>query len=177
MTVGKIYFVKRADGLVKIGFSASVSARIKHLSREHGTLEVVHMVAGDRAREKSIHHTFSSAREFGEWFRLTHDDLAVVKSLADEFEPREFVINSPYVQQAHEWAAELVAAEHRGPGDTTSAAMERCAGRHQIDQQVLWSLRYQPPRDMSVTQYMRLREAHAAYRMAVAALGEPEARS
>lgn len=176
MTVGKIYFVRRKDGLVKIGFSARVAARIRHLSREHGPLDIIHMVDGDRAREKAIHRRFDACREFGEWFRLGPQQIAEIRQIGDAFEPREFVIESPYVQQAHEWAADLVAAEHCGPGDTTSAAMERCAKRHGIDHSVLWSLRYRPPKDMMVGAYMRLKSAHEAYRAAQAALGKPEAR-
>jgi len=114
-------------------------------------------------------------------------------------------MSETYVSQAQGWAEFLVRKEYRGPGDTLDAAMARCERKHQISRSVLWGLRYRPPRDLMVSLYMRLRDAYEAelakldqrledeirkaellgtdatnskaYRMAVAALGKPEARA
>ena len=109
-----------------------------------------------------------------------------------------------YVEDAQRWADFLIKSEFKGPGDTLDAAMARCARKHRVSRSVLWSLRYRRPKDMLVSVYMALQDAYngelakldrkleaeirkaellgtdasnsKAYRAAVAALNEPEAR-
>ncbi len=109
-----------------------------------------------------------------------------------------------YVEDAQRWADFLIKREFKGPGDTLDAAMARCERKYRVSRSVLWSLRYRRPKDMLVSVYMALQNAYQvelakldrklkdeirkaellgtdasnskAYRAAVAALDEPEAR-
>lgn len=109
-----------------------------------------------------------------------------------------------YVEDAQRWADFLIKSEFKGPGDTLDAAMARCERKYRVSRSVLWSLRYRRPKDMLVSVYMALQNAYEAelvkldrklkdeirkaellgtdasdpkaYRAAVAALDEPEAR-
>lgn len=114
-------------------------------------------------------------------------------------------MSEAYVNDAQQWADYLIKSEFRGPGDTVEGAIARCGRKHKISHSVLWSLRYRPPKDMLVSVYMTLKNAYEAeigkldrkleeelrraellgidatnskaYRMARAAMGEPEARA
>jgi hypothetical protein len=109
-----------------------------------------------------------------------------------------------FVQDAQGWADFLIKREFKGPGDTLDAAMARCERKYRVSRSVLWGLRYRPPKDLLVSVYMRLRGAYEAelakldrrlaeeirtaeligtdatnskaYRAALAALGQSEAR-
>lgn len=133
-------------------------------------------------------------------------DLQCCKNPLREKQKQEGAMSdASYVTDARNWADYLIRAEFRGPGDTIDAAMGRLERRHRIGRSLLWGLRYRPPKDMLVSLYMRLRDAYEAeiakldrrlsdeirlaeltgkdatnskaFRMAVAALGKPEARS
>lgn len=79
MIAGKIYFLRRADGLIKVGYTGNLKRRIGQLSKSHGHLEVIKVVNGDRQREKRLHAALAQFNEFGEWFR----DCADLRSLID----------------------------------------------------------------------------------------------
>jgi hypothetical protein len=66
------------------------------------------------------------------------------------------------VEQAKGWVNNLIRAQHRGPGDTTDAAIHRAATKHGIDPKVLWRLRYRTPKDMLVSVYLKIKAAHEA---------------
>lgn len=66
------------------------------------------------------------------------------------------------VEQAANWANELVKRQHRGPGDTVEAAMHRASSKYRIDHQTLWRLRYRKPKDMMLKAYLRLKAAYEA---------------
>lgn len=66
------------------------------------------------------------------------------------------------VQDAKGWANALIRAAHRGPGDTTDAAIHRAATKHGLDPKVLWRLRYRTPKDMLVSVYLKIKAAHDA---------------
>jgi hypothetical protein len=66
------------------------------------------------------------------------------------------------VDEAKEWANRIVAANHRGPGDTVDAAMHRAAVKHGLDPKLLWRLRYRTPKDMLVSTWKRIRAAYDA---------------
>lgn len=69
--------------------------------------------------------------------------------------------NLPVVQ-AKDWANNLIRSAHRGPGDTTDAAIHRAAIKHGLDPKVLWRLRYRTPKDMLASLYLKLKAAHEA---------------
>lgn len=75
-----IYFVKRRDGAIKIGYSGSFDRRLKSLEREHGSLEVLTVREGTTRHEKALHARHKVDRIEGEWFRPTNEVIASTAS-------------------------------------------------------------------------------------------------
>lgn len=69
MKTGRVYFLQRHDGLVKIGFTTNLDQRIRDLSSAHGPLAVLRVLNGDKRLERKLHQRFKELREYGEWFR------------------------------------------------------------------------------------------------------------
>lgn len=74
--VGPAVFLVRVKGfdLVKIGFSTSVSRRIRELEAGAGmggALIELRRIPGDTRLERKLHEQFAGQRLFGEWFRLS----------------------------------------------------------------------------------------------------------
>lgn len=66
------------------------------------------------------------------------------------------------VDQARGWANKLIAAHHRGPGDTVEAAIHRAAVKHGLDPKSLWRLRYRTPKDMLLSTWATIKAAYEA---------------
>lgn len=66
------------------------------------------------------------------------------------------------VNEAKGWANHLIAAHHRGPGDTTDAAIHRAAVKHGLDPKLLWRLRYRTPKSMLIGAWKRVKAAYEA---------------
>jgi hypothetical protein len=66
------------------------------------------------------------------------------------------------VSEAKGWANQLIAANHRGPGDTTDAAIHRAAVKHGLDPKLLWRLRYRTPKSMLIGAWKRIKSAYDA---------------
>lgn len=64
-----VYYVRRSDGLVKIGFSTRLAARVKGLATEFGPLELLATEPGGLKQEQLRHRQFKRNRVEGEWFR------------------------------------------------------------------------------------------------------------
>lgn len=79
----RVYFVQESGlGLIKIGTSMNVSARMSALSR--GTphdLTLLTTIAGGFAVESEIHRHFERDRVRGEWFRPIPDLLAYLEEI------------------------------------------------------------------------------------------------
>jgi hypothetical protein len=84
-------------------------------------------------------------------------DLQVCKKFLQQAQ------KSPEVDQAAEWARELVRMEARGPGDLPNA-MDRIERRHGLPPRTLWALRYRTPKDIFASVYNRLRAAYEGER-------------
>ena len=68
--VAQVYFIRRADGLVKIGYSHDPAARLSQLKQQHQCeMELLATTSGARAAERELHERFSAHRATGEWFR------------------------------------------------------------------------------------------------------------
>src|SRR3972149_6878293 len=70
-----IYFAEAINGLVKIGWSADLRQRMRHL-RSVSPLEIRLMHCYEcendpKAEEAFLHSEFASWRSHGEWFKLT----------------------------------------------------------------------------------------------------------
>lgn len=80
-----VYFVSRdADGLVKIGFTSRLTARLGALRREHGDLRVLATESGGREREAALHAAFADYRVVGEWFQPHPALHRYIESIAAE---------------------------------------------------------------------------------------------
>jgi hypothetical protein len=64
-----VYFLRRGDGVIKIGFSTNYPARLNNLRGQHGPLRLLLAYAGGRREESEAHHRFAAACAGGEWFR------------------------------------------------------------------------------------------------------------
>ena len=80
----RVYFVRRADGLIKIGFSTNVSGRIDSFRTTLGTVELLATASGGRNRESRYHRQYAEHRVHGEWFRPCPEILAEVERLNAE---------------------------------------------------------------------------------------------
>jgi hypothetical protein len=74
----------------------------------------------------------------------------------------DLAIDNLPVVQAKGWADGLIRASHRGPGDTTEAAIHRAAVKHGLDPKVLWRLRYRTPKDLLASVYLKIKAAYEA---------------
>ena len=65
-----IYFIQRKrDGLIKIGYTGNVGERFSGLKSEHGAIELLGIMEGDRDTENQLHKQFADYRfEKREWF-------------------------------------------------------------------------------------------------------------
>jgi hypothetical protein len=72
-----IYFLRRADGAIKIGTTEKYFNRRSGLVKQHGDLELLGVMEGSRKEEQEIHNQFASARlsEKLEWFEPRQDLL------------------------------------------------------------------------------------------------------
>ncbi len=68
--------------------------------------------------------------------------------------------DSEGVTEAKGWANRIIAAHHRGPGDTTDAAIHRAAVKHGLDPKLLWRLRYRTPKSMLIGAWKRVKAAY-----------------
>jgi hypothetical protein len=84
MKTHQIYFLQRADGLIKIGTSGAFQARLAQLTSEHGMLGIVRVINGDVRRERQIHRKFKRFHEYGEWFRPEKGSLIRLIDALDE---------------------------------------------------------------------------------------------
>lgn len=76
-----VYYLRRADGLIKIGTSCRFEARLATLTREYGQLEVLATHQGDRKAERVHHNRFRSAHVGGEWFQPVPELLAHIEAI------------------------------------------------------------------------------------------------
>jgi hypothetical protein len=66
-----VYYLLRADGLIKIGTTKNLPMRLANLQTEHGRLILLLTHCGDHKREHEMHQQFASDRVEGEWFRAS----------------------------------------------------------------------------------------------------------
>ena len=74
-----IYFLQRADNLVKIGTTTNFYKRLSALEKQHGKLKPLAWREGDRSLEQKIHKQFSEYRVVHEWFYLSDALLEYMK--------------------------------------------------------------------------------------------------
>src|SRR5580693_1206330 len=78
---GFVYFIRRSDE-VKIGFTRSISQRIKSLmSGPDDELILLGVVSGSYKTEQEYHARFRHLRTHGEWFKA---ETELLNAIADE---------------------------------------------------------------------------------------------
>lgn len=75
-----IYFIKRDDGLVKIGVTGDFFSRFANLKREHGEVKLLGWHEGDRKTEDHLHHLFRAQRVIGEWFTFSDELMDYIQN-------------------------------------------------------------------------------------------------
>lgn len=63
-----VYYVRRADGLIKIGTTRRFESRMNSLAKEYGDLSILLVVPGSYDDEREAHAKFFRLRVHGEWF-------------------------------------------------------------------------------------------------------------
>jgi hypothetical protein len=86
---GYVYILRSADGYYKIGRAKDVQARVKSIAAfVPFAVEIVHTIQTDNMvrLERGLHRAYEAAekRVNGEWFRLSDDDIELLRSLGDE---------------------------------------------------------------------------------------------
>lgn len=84
-----IYFLRRANGDIKIGTTTRFYTRKGQLQGEHGPLELLGYMEGDAVAERELHARFSSLRRGrGEWFAESAELLGFVRENAKQGTPQ-----------------------------------------------------------------------------------------
>ena len=73
-----IYFVRRSDGAIKIGWSSAFKSRLKQLEADHGALTVLARVPGEQRHEAKLHRDLAQDCLGGEWFAPSPEVIDVV---------------------------------------------------------------------------------------------------
>ena len=75
-----VYFISPGDGLVKIGFTTSLSSRLRSLRTAHPKeLSILLVFPGTQEDERDLHLRFANLRVGGEWFK--YDEM--IKNFVD----------------------------------------------------------------------------------------------
>ncbi len=78
-----VYYLERADGLIKIGTTSHYKARRAALVKQHGRLVLLAFEYGDATLEHARHDEFwwHRANPIAEWFRPSPDLITHVHTL------------------------------------------------------------------------------------------------
>lgn len=81
---GYVYLLGSSIGLYKIGMAKNVDKRLSAFSGLPFEVSLICSIKADNMRhlEKALHYKFAERWERGEWYRLTADDVELIKSLA-----------------------------------------------------------------------------------------------
>lgn len=64
-----VYYIRRPDGMIKIGTSRAAGSRLDSIARKHGKLVLMAFHTGARAEEAAIHRKFKALHIGAEWHR------------------------------------------------------------------------------------------------------------
>lgn len=94
MTAG-VYFIRaKASGLIKIGYSGNVEARLSQLQTGSAeTLELAAVVEGPPELERALHRAYAEERFRGEWFRPSMRLRTLVEGVRGERETRVYLFD------------------------------------------------------------------------------------
>jgi hypothetical protein len=107
----QVFFIRRTDGLIKVGCAVDVSAQAKRFEAVVGTVDIVAGVPGEKTLKKSIETMFSDLRTPGGWFRPEKRLLDYIEHLEAELaatDDDEFAVKAAQeAAQAVEWKTAL----------------------------------------------------------------------
>ena len=79
-----VYVLQREDGLVKIGTTHNLFARLKAHGRDHGALRLFGTLPGGTYEERALHRRFAAHLAEGrEWFHPHDEVMAFAEGLRD----------------------------------------------------------------------------------------------
>lgn len=166
--VHQIYFIRRGDGLVKIGYTTSVRRRMAELQRNHGDLELIRVIHGDLRRENQIHVKCKRHNEFGEWFRDSPGLRAIIASLPEgdaveastSSEKKAWLeFQNEVSERLHKDAKTLVMLEYAMNGNLMNEAIISVSQRYGIPYNTLHRLHYGRAQTVSAAMLEKVRLA------------------
>lgn len=79
-----VYFARRDDGAIKIGWTADVPRRLAELRKETGAnVALLAVLPGDKPDELRLHARFALSRLDGEWFMPSEEIAAFLRALRE----------------------------------------------------------------------------------------------
>jgi hypothetical protein len=171
VSIHQIYFLQRADGLIKVGTTTNLKARLASLATSHGVLTLIRTINGGRLRERSLHQKFKHFHEYGEWFRPEGGALAALIVALDEGE----ILPVDQSEADGAWAEgeaalmdavrDKVEAMTKARMDRTGlsrdAALKAITADHGFSPWFLWHLRKRSS-TVSAYGYLQVNEAYSA---------------
>lgn len=136
MSLHRIYFLQRADGLIKIGTTTNFQARLTALTKAHGMLGVIRIIHGDHKRERSLHAKFKRFHEYGEWFRPERGALLDLIEALDDGDHQPVSVSDAEA----EWTAgeaELMTEARRKVAMLVKLRMERTQAKREAAQRAV----------------------------------------
>ncbi|WP_157951651.1 GIY-YIG nuclease family protein [Agrobacterium pusense] len=172
-----VYIIKRRGdetGLVKVGFSADLTRRLKDMSTSSPEgFDVIRQYDGYLDLEAEIHDLLQSKKVSGEWFLIEPADLDACDHLSNihvpthkspsPFPTADDEYSDNIVLETRFYLNELVKREWQGMGDTVEMARDRLMDSLGIQRSYgfrLWS-KFKELNDVSGDAYRSLRLAYA----------------
>lgn len=90
-TAGFAYLIAGPDGLFKIGRSVKPDKRVRQIAPKRFDLRLLFAIptANPESLEGWLHQAFAHRRVKGEWFRLTEEEVALMRSIPSADSPAD----------------------------------------------------------------------------------------
>lgn len=93
--MGTIYFLRRPDGAIKIGFTAAPTAqtRLRAAQTFHDVeLEVLAEASGSAVADAALRAHFAASNIRGEWFRPTPELMELIHALHEGVRVEDYLL-------------------------------------------------------------------------------------
>ena len=168
-----VYLIRSGQGLVKIGWTSSLSARLSHF--RNNTSDAICLLAsvpGGPELEEYLHSKFQHLRVRGEWFEPAEELL----TFADELRRRGTAIlpagacdpveegglssrEDGATAVAKKYARRLFELEQERSGGTAEQCAAAVARRVGVTHGKIWALLYRAPKSIDADTYVALADA------------------
>lgn len=164
----QVYFLQRADGLIKIGTSHDFPSRLSQLTASHGMLGIIRVINGDRKLERQLHVKFKRFHEYGEWFRDQRGELSALIAALPEGDQQPFAHTdgewsggeAAFMVQVRQKIADLLVTRMQRTGLKAEAALRAVTKDYGFKRYYLQHLRGGRASTISAYGWSRLCEAH-----------------